>query len=301
MYGLKRLIEIEEEKKRKREEREKRKKEKEEAIKAEKRLRRKKRLKKKQNQRAYAKRKQIIDKEREMNGDSRAFRMVLLVKNHKRVKNFGWAWWKTNAYDIYNKALKENRETVKFPVKIRTSEGPSRKANKIDTKWELIMVEKIEEDDDAVTQFRNDDGKFINVEIVDNKKYKVIARDEWFVEEHFHVYGYHPKKNRKTYSFILNELILKKATEVYDVLRINTLYNKVIISHSEDFDFIICKNSDEADRLCTSLQREDNVKKNKHIVFLGNIVGMSNIKDMYNKIEEKTGWDRRLVVRNTVI
>ena len=301
MYGLKRLLEIEKERKERKAEKERKKKEKEEALKAEKRLKRIKRLRHKQNQRYYAKKKKERENERQAKGDDKAYRMILIVKNHKRVKRLGCAWWKTEAYRIYNEALEKNHQEVKFPVKFRTHEGASRKNNKIETKWELIIVERIGDDDINVTKFRNEDGKFVDAEIVDNKLYKIIAKDEWFVEEHFHVYGYHPMKDRKTYSFILDKLILEKYQSVDDVIRLNTIGNKLIISYSEDFDFVVCKNPDEAERLYSTLQRDDRLNKFKKIVFLGKIVGDSQISSMYNKIEEKTGWDRGLVTRNTVI
>ena len=106
---------------------------KEEALKAEKRLRRIKRLRHKQNQRYYAKKKKERENERQAKGDDKAYRMILIVKNHKRVKRLGCAWWKTEAYRIYNEALEKNHQEVKFPVKFRTHEGASRKNNKIET------------------------------------------------------------------------------------------------------------------------------------------------------------------------
>lgn len=303
MLGLKGLIKQEEERKRKREEREKRKKEKEEAKKAEKRAKRKKKLKKQQNKRYYAKKKKKIDKERNDNGDVRGYCMVLIVKNHKRVKRIGAAWWKTDAFKIYSKALEENHKEVKFPVKFRTSGyGATRKENKIDVKWELIVVQRLnDEEEENVTQFRNDDGKFVNVEVIDKQLYKVVARDEWFVEEHFYVYGYHPKKDRKTYQFILDNLIINKLKTIHDVIQITTVRNKLMISHSDDFDFVICKNHDEAERLYSTLQSDEALAKNKDVIFFGDVTNQNSVKAIYDKIEEKTGWDRSLVAKPSLI
>lgn len=303
MLGLKGLIKQEEERKRKKEEREKRKKEKEEAKKAEKRAKRIKKLRHQQNQRYYAKIKKKMEKERKEKGDKWGYCMVLLVKNHKRVKRLGASWWKTDAFEIYNKVLEENHKEVKFPVKFRTScESSVRKNNRIDTKWEVIVVQRLsDEEENNITQFRNDDGKFVNVEIVDKQLYKVIARDEWFVEEHFYVYGYHPKKDRKTYQFILDNLILKKLNEINDVIQITTVRNKLIISHSEDFDFVICKNHEEAERLYSTLQTDDALVKNKRVIFFGDVTNLNSVQKVYDKIEEKTGWDRALIKKVSVL
>lgn len=302
MYGLKRLLEIEEERKRKKEERLKKKAEKEALKKEERRKKRIKKLRHQQNQRYYAKKKKAASEKRKKLGDVRKYCMILLTKNKKRVMKMGSAWWRTDAQKIFNEILEKNRNEVKFPVKIRTmSKGKIRAENRTDTKWELLIVQKNDKDDDNVTQFRNDDGKFVDVQIIDKTEYKIIAREEWFVEEKFNVYGYHPKKDRKDYTFILNELFLKKIDKIHDVLRVNVLVNKVIISHSEDFDFIICKNHEEAERLYDTLQNDKLLSKNKNVIFFGDIVGIEQKKLMYNKMEEKTGWDRSLCKKYTLI
>lgn len=302
MYGLKRLLEIEAERKKRKEEKQKLKAEKEAQKKAEKREKRKKRLKHYTNKRYYAKIKKANETKRKKIGDKRTYCMVLLTKNKQRIKKLGVAWWRSDAQKIYNDALEQNRKEVKFPVKFRTSSNKNKRAeNKKPTKWELLLVERLTEDDENITQFRDDDGKFVNVKLTDNKKYKVIAKDEWYIEEMFNVYGYHPTKDRKDYSFIMKNLFLKKLEKIHDIFRVNVLYNKVIISHSEDFDFIICKNHDEAERLYTSFQNDENICNNKNIVFFGNIVGKTNISNMYDRMQEKTGWDRILCQTTTMI
>lgn len=302
MYGLKRLLEIEEERKRKKEERLKKKAEKEALKKEERRKKRIKKLRHQQNQRYYAKKKKAASEKRKKLGDVRKYCMILLVKNKRRVMKMGSAWWRTDAQKIFNEILERNRNEVKFPVKIRTmSSRKIRAENKTDTKWELLIVQKNDINEDNVSQFRNDDGKFVDVQIIDKTEYKIIAREEWFVEEKFNVYGYHPKKDRKDYTFILNELFLKKLDKIHDILRVNVLVNKVIISHSEDFDFIVCKNNEEAERLYDALQNDKLLSKSKNVIFFGDIVGMEQKKLMYNKMEEKTGWDRNLCKKSTLI
>jgi hypothetical protein len=300
MYGLKRLLEIEAERKKRREEKQKIKAEKEAQKKAEKRAKRIKRLRHYQNKRYYTKIKKAKDAERKKIGDKYTYCMVLLVKNKQRIKRFGASWWRSDAQKIYNEVLEQNRKEVKFPVKFRTDCKKKRAENKKPTKWEILLVERLTEDEENVTQFRNDDGKFVNVELIDNKKYKVIAKEEWYIEEKFNVYGYHPIKDRKDYSFILKNLFLKKLEKIHDIFRVNVLHNKVFISHSDDFDFITCKNHDEAERLYTAFQTDDAICHNKNVVFFGNIVG-KNISEMYDRMQEKTGWDRILCQTTTMV
>lgn len=302
MYSLKRLLEIEAERKKRKEEKQKIKAEKEAQKKAERKEKRKKKLKHKQNQKYYAKVKKKNEAMRKKLGDKNTYCMILLVRDKKRIERFGASWWRTDAQKLYNDLLEANRKNVKFPVKIRSDwRGKSIKENTKYAKWEIVLVERTSKEDDNITQFRNDDGKFINVEIIDNQEYKVIARDEWYIEERFNVYGYHPKKDRKDYSFIVNELFLKKIEQIHDILRVNILNNKIFISHSEDFDFITCKNHDEAERLYTAFQNDERLSKNKNVVFFGNFVGRSQIIEVYDKMIEKTGWDREACKRYTLI
>ena len=197
--------------------------------------------------------------------------------------------------------MERNKNEVKFPVIFRTQSNSNNRAeNKTMTKWELLLVEKIKKGDDNVTQFRDENGKFINVQVIDHEEYKIIAKNEWRVEEKFNVYGYHPKKDRKDYTFILNELFLNKLNLIDDVIRVNVLGNKLLISYSENFDFVICKNNNEAERLYTAFQNDDLLKKNKSVIFFGDIVGIQQKKETYDKIMEKTGWDRALCIKSTV-
>ena len=113
-YGLKRLLEIEEERKKRKAEKERIKKEKEkEKLKEKrrlKRLKRQKKMKKVYNRRAYLKRRQKeLDRRKEL-GDEYAYYSVYITKNNKRVRFVGCSWWKTDAYKIYNDAIEKNRK-----------------------------------------------------------------------------------------------------------------------------------------------------------------------------------------------
>lgn len=301
MHSLKRLLEIKAEKERRKEEKAKIKAEKEAKQKEELKEKRKRKLRQKQNKRYYDKIKKAKAKERKELGDRKAYFMILIVKNNRRVKRLGAAWWINDAYKIYNSIMERNKNEVKFPVIFRTQSNSNNRAeNKTMTKWELLLVEKIKKGDDNVTQFRDENGKFINVQVIDHEEYKIIAKNEWRVEEKFNVYGYHPKKDRKDYTFILNELFLNKLNLIDDVIRVNVLGNKLLISYSENFDFVICKNNNEAERLYTAFQNDDLLKKNKSVIFFGDIVGIQQKKETYDKIMEKTGWDRALCIKSTV-
>lgn len=82
-------------------------------------------------------------------------------------------------------------------------------------------------------------------------------------------------------------MFLKTLNNIHDVLRVNVLANKVIISHSEDFDFVVCKNHEEAERLYDTLQKDKLLSKNKSVLFFGDIVGSTQKSLCTIKLQRK--------------
>ena len=268
-------------------EREKKRKEKEKEKLRLKRERHRKVVKSRQNRRYYKKVRAKRLKERAKNGDVYGYYMVLLMKNRQRIGKIGKAWWKTEAYRLFNDAIAANREDVKYPVKICES-GNSGKT--WSNEYEIIIVQKVTDDvfKDKVTFIRDEHGKFIEHAIIDNDKYIILDKAEWYVDEKFNVYGYHPIKNRKTFKFILDNIVLKDL-ERDTSRRIFTYKNKLVVQYDSDFDFVTCKTQEEAERLYDTIQSETD--GNPYLLFTGRLS-----KDMgrwfVDEMMEKTGWTR---------
>ena len=276
-YGLKRLLEIEEERKKRREEKERIKKEKEEEKKRLKKIEHKKKLKKKQNKRAYTKRRKAQLDERKKKGDEWGYFSIYITKDQKRVRFVGTSWWKTDAYKIYSDAIEKNRQKTKFPQ------------NRY--KYEILLVKKTNEDEDTVVSLRNEDGKFIDNVITDWENHVIVDKNDWFVEEKFGISGYHPKKQKKNYSFILNELLLNNEDVGDEMRRVMVFKNRVIIQYLDDFDFITCYDNDQAKVLYDTLQDDILKLKKKFIVFMGQ-AAPDTVSKWLDKFEEKTGMNR---------
>lgn len=299
MLSLKTLLERQKQKELEKEEKKRIREEKKKEKLRLKKIEHKKKLRQKQNRRAYLKKRQVILDERKKKGDERAYFLVLLCKNRKRIKRIGASWWKTDAYEIYNNAIEENEKTVKFPVKMLTSSNNNKRSdNKRNVKYEIIIVKNVSENDDTTTKFRNDNGKFVDTTITDKPNHIIVAKHEWLVEESFNVYGYHPVKDRKTYDFILNEMVLKDFNDKRDTRRIITFQNKLIIQYIDDFDFVICKNPNECQRLYNQLEKDIKEQKNKYILFMGKLAKTLTTW-MLNELENKTGWDRATCKKTT--
>ena len=294
MYGLKRLLEIEEERKKKREEKERIKKEKETEKKRLKKIEHKKKLRKKQNRRAYLKRRKVeLDKHKEM-GDEYGYYSVYITKNRKRIRFVGTAWWKIDAYKIYNGAIEGNRKKVVFPKTVETNRK-SGAHEAIDVKYEILLVKKTQDGEETVKAFRNEGGKFVDNVISDWENHVIIDKDDWYVEEKFGVYGFHPRKDKKTYTFILKNLLLNNEDVGEEMRRVMVYKNKVIIQYLEDFDFISCYDNNQAKTMYDMLQKDISKLKKKYIVFMGETTSDKWI----DRLEDKTGWNRQSILHKT--
>ena len=283
-YGIKKLLEIEAERKKRREEKARIKAEKEKMKKEERKKARSKRLLKKRNARYYAKRKAAREEYHKSMGDEKGTFSIYLMKDGKRTKFFGYRRYKVAALQLYHEILQKNNEAVQFPQKYVKS---SKKIKK--HVYELVLVKKLDEDDtDNTTLLRNKDGKFIENYLVDAPSHKILDKNEWLIEETFHVYGFDPIRERKNFDYIYNNIILKN-TSIYS--RILVYNNKLIHHYDEDFDMVICKSPSQAVELYDMIEKMIDTKKIPTIFFMGKISGSMSTW-ILNEIEKKTGWPR---------
>lgn len=283
-YGIKKLLEIEAERKKRREEKARIKAEKEKMKKEERKKARSKRLLKKRNARYYAKRKAAREEYHKSMGDEKGTFSIYLMKDGKRTKFFGYRRYKVAALQLYHEILQKNNEAVQFPQKYVKS---SKKIKK--HVYELVLVKKLDEDDtDNTTLLRNKDGKFIENYLVDAPSHKILDKNEWLIEETFHVYGFDPIRERKNFDYIYNNIILKN-TSIYS--RILVYNNKLIHHYDDDFDMVICKSPSQAVELYDMIEKMIDTKKIPTIFFMGKISGSMSTW-ILNEIEKKTGWPR---------
>ena len=285
-YGLKRLLEIKAERQKRREEKARIKAEKEKAKLEERKKARSKRLLKKRNARKYAKRKKALDEYRKLMGDEKGTFSIYLMKNGKRVKFFGRKRFKNAALELYHDLLKKNNENVSFKQTVVKNYGKF-----VEHKYELVLVKKLTpEESNNVTLLRNNDGKFIENYLVDAPTHKILDKNEWLIEETFNVYGFDPQKERKTFDYIYNNIILKPQTNAYSRLFIYN--NKLIHHYDDDFDMVRCKNTQQAVKLYDTIEKKiDKKKYPKHFFLWENLSGTS-VEWVISEIQKKTGWTR---------
>lgn len=283
-YGLKRLLEIKAERQKRREEKARIKAEKEKAKLEERKKARSKRLLKKRNARKYAKRKKALDEYRKLMGDEKGTFSIYLMKNGKRVKFFGRKRFKNAALELYHDLLKKNREEVAFKQTIVKNYGKY-----VENKYELVLVKKLTlEESNNVTLLRDDNGKFIENYLVDAPTHKILDKNEWLIEETFNVYGFDPQKERKTFKYIYDNIVLKNTNSYSRIFIYN---NKLIHHYDDDFDMVRCKDTKQAIKLYDTIESMIDKKKYPNIFFMGKLSGTS-VEWAISEIQRKTGWTR---------
>lgn len=257
-----------------------------------KKIERAKKSRQKINKRYYNKIRAKKLAEKAKAGDEQGSYLVLLVKDKKRYDKLGEYRWKNDAFKAYNEAIEENSK-VGFPVQTLVSKiGNATKK----VEYEIIIASLLKKDEESnVTQFRNKEGKYVDTVVMDRKRHCIIAKHDWLIEETFYVYGYHPIRDRKTYPFILNNIVLNNINSKDDIRSITTHKNRLFINYINDFDFVVCKNSTEAGRLYLTLQKDIPKEYKDYILFLGEIVQKNSVTKLLDRIAEKTGWERKLL------
>lgn len=280
-YGIKRILEIDAERKKRREEKARLKAERD-RIKKEKERKERKRLG--NNRRAaryYAKKVKEREKYHKSIGDKYGTYLIYLVKDRVRIKCYGTRRYRVAATQLYYKTLHDNNDKVMFHKTMYNN-----KHRIISHKYELILVERTENENASL--LRNEEGKFIENVVEDNKNYRIIIKNEWYIEETFHVYGFDPYTDRKDFSFILNNIILKN-TDVYT--RVIAYKNKIIHHYDDDLDFVICNSKKQAFELYNKLEKMVDKKKYPNIFFMGSVEKQAS-SWLIDDLMEKTGWTR---------
>lgn len=283
-YGLQKMLEIQAERKKRREEKAKLKAEKEKQKKEEKKKERAKKLKKKRNARAYIKRKKASDEFHKNMGDEKGTFSIYLMKDGKRIKFFGFRKYKVAALQLYHQFLEDNKNEVQFPQRYVKHNSKLK-----EHKYELILVKKIDENkEDSMTLLRNEEGKFVENYLIDAPTHKILDKNEWFIEETFYVYGFDPQKERKNFSYIYNNIILRDPSTYSRIMVHN---NKLIKHYDDDMDIIFCKSTDQAIELYDTIEKMIDKKKNPTLFFMGKISGTTS-SWIIDEIQKKTGWTR---------
>jgi hypothetical protein len=213
------------------------------------------------------------------------YRVILLV-NGQYKKTLHRCKTKETAFINYH-SLKENNK-VFYPRKFLNNNGI------IPVKYQ-ICVSKPTEEGDTFRILRDDYGKTYTEKPLGD--WTILASDDYDVEETFWLYGYNPKGDRPTITEIVKKLMIGAYSKRL-VKQIIVVHNKLIIHSEEQFDMVICKNMEDAQRLHHTLAKIAKKQKIKSLLFMGTASDVM-ISRMYDEIHLETGWPYNKIRRTT--
>lgn len=216
------------------------------------------------------------------------YRVVLLC-NGEYKKTLHRARTLETIFTRYHKLKDENN--VLFPKRFVNS-------NKIiEVKYE-IAVTKPTEDSDSFRILRDEYGKLYTEEPLGD--WTVLASQEYELEETFMIYGLEYKNGERPSIREIVKRLMINAHSKKNVKQIIVVYNKLLIYNEDQFDMVLCKNMEEAQRLHHTLAKIARKQKIKSLLFMGTAT-KSNIGRLYDVIHEETGWAYSKIRRQSTL
>jgi hypothetical protein len=117
------------------------------------------------------------------------------------------------------------------------------------------------------------------------------------MEETFWVYGYHPRLQRKTYQWILDNFFIKDGKNKSVFKTVQVYNNKLLIDIDGNLEIVLCKKKDDAIKLYNMIEEYSRKNKFKTTLFMGDLFRSQNLKKWIDRIMEHTGWNRAKVKR----
>jgi hypothetical protein len=212
---------------------------------------------------------------------------VILVKNGKYKKTLHRCLTRETSF-IKFRTLKDENKKVMFPK-------GNVNYNKIEKVNYKICVVKDTEEGDKFRILRDSYGKvyqeppFGDWTILDDADYQI--------EETFWLFGKNPKNDRVTIHDIV-KLLMVGVYKKSMTKQVIVVYNKLVIHNEDQFDMIICKCMDDAQRLHHMLAKVARKNKIKNLLFMGT-ASQATTSRMYDLIKDKTGWPIQKIWRTT--
>lgn len=214
---------------------------------------------------------------------------VILLCNGEYKKTLHRARTLDTVFSHYHRLKDENK--ILFPKRFVNS-------NKIiPVKYE-IAVTKPTEDGDKFRILRDDYGKLYTENPLGD--WTILTSQDYEIEETFMIYGVGYKNGeRPTIKEVVKRLMVN-AHSKKNVKQIIVVYNKLLIYNEDQFDMVLCKNMEEAQRLHHTLAKIARKQKIKSLLFMGTAT-KANIGRLYDIIHEETGWSYPKIRRQSTL
>jgi hypothetical protein len=217
------------------------------------------------------------------------YRVVLLC-NGEYKKTLHRARTLETVFTRYYHLIDENKKIL-YPKRFVNS-------NKIiPVKYE-IAVTKPTEDGDTFRILRDDYGKLYTEDQLGD--WTILTTAAYEIEETFMIYGVGYKNGeRPTIREIVKRLMIN-AHSKKTVKQVIVVYNKLLIYDEHQFDMVLCKNLEDAQRLHHTLGKITKKQKINSLLFMGTAT-KSNIGRLYDVIHEETGWPYPKIRRQSTL
>lgn len=218
---------------------------------------------------------------------------IILTNNGKQTKVLAHSKSEIDIMEKFN-TLKCESEEVSFPVRHTNNDGINK------SEYEIFVIKKKEKrNENNIIPLKNYYGSIIDY-TTNNKKWIILDRENYDLEESFWVFGYDKFKDRKNFKWILNN-ILYTDININNIKRVIVFQNKLLIESSYRMDMVLCKNGSDCIRLYNELQKEVFKEKlEKFIFFMGDGFNSKLKKTWYEKMEKLTGWNHRQLNRKAL-
>jgi hypothetical protein len=201
---------------------------------------------------------------------------IVLLSNGKYKKTLYKCKTIENVYLKFHKMKEDNN--VLYPKKFLNTNGIK------SVKYEICITKPTEEKD-SFRLLRDEYGKLYTETPLGD--WTILTSDEYDIEETFYIYGY-VGDERPTIREIVKRLMIGAHSKKM-VKQIIVVHNKLIIYNEDQFDMIICKNLEDAQRLHHTLAKIAKKQKIKSLLFMGTATP-ANVGRMYDIIHEETEW-----------
>ncbi len=185
---------------------------------------------------------------------------------------------KETSFMNYHALIEENK-SVKFPKKFINT-------LKIKPVKYKICVVKPTEPTDTFRIIRDDFGRVYTEKPIGD--WTILASNDYQIEETFWLFGFNSMGRRPTIGEVVKKLV-SGAYKAKMVKQVIVVHNKLIIYNEEQFDMVICKCKEDAQRLHHALGAVAKKQKIKSLLFMGTATP-ATVGRMYQIIHEHTGW-----------
>lgn len=220
---------------------------------------------------------------------------IIITRQKKTIGSVYVNVSKNKAISVYDKIVEANKNSVRFPVQYSSTDHVL-----IPSKFEILLMKTKEQYDGDYTLLRNEYGKIVP-HYANSDKMVIFKKDPYLLEETFWVYGYHPREQRKTFTEIIDSIVLKNVNVKSSIIqkRILVYRNKLIIENEYgEIDIIMCKCKDDCERFYFELEKEMASQKIKSVFFGGRPV-RSTKSSIIKRIQQLTGWNMTKIYRDS--